>query len=285
MIIVDKVADIKLNAALEKLKLESGKSRCVYFQLQDQNTADAKEKVIEAARHHFVTTSPYCYFCEDGDIFILAPEVSVQQAKQFMLTVAGRFGLPVDDSWAGFYETPLHIDSLLAVVDAKLEKRRAQDAALNQAREQAQAEKKRQSILQQPATTAKDIAASRAGRTTPELMIIEDDTFSLKLVEKVLAKQFKLTALETADKALATYVRLAPDLLFLDINLPDVTGHELLEKIVALDPNAYVIMLSGNADKENIMQAMEKGAKGFVGKPFTREKLFQYIDRCPTIKH
>ncbi len=67
--------------------------------------------------------------------------------------------------------------------------------------------------------------------------------------------------------------------------MPDVTRHELLEKIITIDPEAYIIMLSGNASQANIVQAMSLGAKGFIAKPFSREKIFQYIDRCPTIKH
>ncbi len=92
-----------------------------------------------------------------------------------------------------------------------------------------------------------------------------------------------MTGLSVATYALDKYTNIAPDILFLDINLPDVTGHELLEKILILDPDAYVIMLSGNCDRDNITQAISKGAKGFIAKPFTKDKLFQYIDRCPTI--
>jgi two-component system chemotaxis response regulator CheY len=151
---------------------------------------------------------------------------------------------------------------------------------------QQQHERKRQAILnggQQ--VKSEDIISRRASRETPELMMIEDDAFSRRLVENVLQKQYSITGLGEATLALETYARIAPDLLFLDIDLPDVTGHELLEKILKLDPNAYVIMLSGNCDRENITQAMSKGAKGFVAKPFTRDKLFQYITRCPTIHH
>jgi len=42
-------------------------------------------------------------------------------------------------------------------------------------------------------------------------------------------------------------------------------------------------MFSGKGDRDNIMKAVEMGAKGFVGKPFTREKLFQYIEKSPFV--
>ena len=67
--------------------------------------------------------------------------------------------------------------------------------------------------------------------------------------------------------------------LILDINLPDVTGHDLLERILLIDPDAHVIMLSGNADQTNIVQAMSKGAKGFIAKPFELKELRDELHR------
>jgi two-component system chemotaxis response regulator CheY len=72
--------------------------------------------------------------------------------------------------------------------------------------------------------------------------------------------------------------------LFLDIGLPDIDGLKVLERIFKLDPQAYVVMFSGNGSKEHIMRAVELGARGFVGKPFTKEKLFQYIEKSPFVQ-
>ena len=43
-------------------------------------------------------------------------------------------------------------------------------------------------------------------------------------------------------------------------------------------------MFSGNGDRDNVLKAIELGAKGFVGKPFTKDKLFQYIEKSPFIQ-
>ena len=51
-----------------------------------------------------------------------------------------------------------------------------------------------------------------------------------------------------------------------------------------VDPQAYVIMLSADANKDRIMDCIKMGAKGFIAKPFNGEKLFDYIRRCPTIR-
>jgi len=124
----------------------------------------------------------------------------------------------------------------------------------------------------------------RSSRKSLEVMIVEDDPFSQKLVSNILNDHYSVHVTSDGYGALMSYVNFAPDVLFLDIGLPDIDGHEVLEKIFIIDPNAYVVMLSGNGDKENIMKAVTSGAKGFVGKPFTQEKLFQYIEKSPYVQ-
>lgn len=285
MILIDELVETKLAAVLEALKAEPKSARCIFFKL-DPNQLDGgfKETFFELAQRHFAAVDAQIYLCGDGDIFILAPAIPAKEGKEFILNIGGYLKRPVDDSWVGFYEVSLQVHSLLATVQQKLDRLHKIEEEKRKWLEQQQHERKRQAILNGGAQSkAEDIKHRRKSRTKPELMIIEDDTFSRRLVENVVQKHYKLTGLGEATYALDTYARIAPDLLFLDINLPDVSGHELLEKILILDPDAHVIMLSGNSDRENITHAMSKGAKGFVAKPFTREKLFQYIDRCPSI--
>lgn len=127
------------------------------------------------------------------------------------------------------------------------------------------------------------LAMRRAMRERTEVMIVEDDPFSIKLVQNSLKGMYDLSMAHDGQGAILTYTLKAPDVLFLDIGLPDIDGHKVLEEIFKRDPDAYVVMLSGNGDKDNIMKAVQRGAKGFIGKPFTKEKLLQYIDRSPHI--
>jgi len=113
---------------------------------------------------------------------------------------------------------------------------------------------------------------------------VEDDLFSQRLVANVLQSKFELTMAEDGQGAIMGYVKHAPDVLFLDIGLPDIDGHAVLEKLFQIDPQAYVVMFSGNGDKENVMKAITLGAKGFVGKPFSEDKLLQYIHKSPFIQ-
>lgn len=282
MLVIDEHADSKLIEQLEILRESPDASRCLHFKKKAKS-----EVVIASATHYIPEHNPQIYVCDDGDIFVLSSTFPVKEAKLMMLEVAEKSALPVTDEFVSFYEISLQANKLLVEVEKKITARRKILEDAEKKREEAITERKRHDILNSDTLVlnAATINPRRKERNTPELMIIEDDAFSRRLVDNVLGKQFSLTQLATADLALPTYAKVAPDILFLDINLPDVTGLELLEKFIQLDPNAYIIMLSGNADKDNIMQAMKLGAKGFVAKPFNREKLFQYIDRCPTIKH
>jgi len=188
---------------------------------------------------------------------------------------------PADQSWVTFDALSRQVNTILMRIVPMLEHQRKAEEVRRQLAQKQELERKRQAILAHTReASAADIQQRRSNRQTPQLMMIEDDAFSRRLVENVLQKKYPLTSLSDAKDAFGSYARIAPDLLFLDINLPDVSGHELLERLLAIDPEAHVIMLSGNADQTNIMEAMRKGAKGFIAKPFTKEKLFQYIDRC-----
>ncbi|MFZ4125339.1 MAG: response regulator [Rickettsiales bacterium] len=291
MIIIDHEADRKLMQTLEALRVEPDTTRCLHFKVPQSSMTESESRLLQ---HHIVTSveqrlpslPSQVYMCEDGEVFILAPEMQGKQARQVILDVGTQLNIPADDKLASLYELDAHVNKLLLMVEAKVEKRRKLEQAMRAAREEQEAHVKKQSILLSLSLTEKisDIHTRRLERTNIEMMVIEDDAFSRRLVEKVMKNVGTLTSLASAELAFDTYTRVAPDILFLDINLPDVTGHDLLEQIMRLDPHAYVVMLSGNADRSNITTSMQRGAKGFIAKPFTTEKLFQYLDRCPTIQ-
>jgi two-component system chemotaxis response regulator CheY len=112
-----------------------------------------------------------------------------------------------------------------------------------------------------------------------KILLIEDDAFSRRLVKNILSKEYDVVEAESGKEALMEFLTYAPNIVFLDINLPDCTGMELLEKLISLDNKSYVVMLSGNAFKDNIVLSMQKGAKGFVAKPFPKDKIFHYLEK------
>jgi two-component system chemotaxis response regulator CheY len=119
----------------------------------------------------------------------------------------------------------------------------------------------------------------RHGRTRPLLLLVEDDPFTLQLVKLAFKENFEVITAETARQALVYYQRHLPDMVFLDIQLPDGNGINILKKISAVDDNAYAIMLSSHSQKEKILECLDHGAKGFIAKPFTRQRLIDATDK------
>lgn len=286
MILVDEHAESELVGFLESFRLAPDyTARCLHFMLSPEIATPAlKQRIIAAAQQHLLDSNPRIYFCNAGDIIILGESIPSRSANLLVLAVVDYIARPADESWVTFRELTLMVNALLVRLQPIIEQQQQQaEAALRLAQQQQQA-RKRAAILNSGTNIAPAmIQTKRSERATIELMMIEDDAFSRRLVENVLQKKYALTSLADTSIAIETYARVAPDLLFLDINLPDVTGHELLARLLMIDPEAHIIMLSGNADQQNIVEAMRHGAKGFIAKPFTKEKLFQYIERCAGI--
>ena len=71
---------------------------------------------------------------------------------------------------------------------------------------------------------------------------------------------------DDAKSGLKSYLKIKPDVVLLDINLPDLSGFELLRRILKADPDALVIMFSMNTDPSVAVRSIELGAKGFLAK-------------------
>ena len=112
--------------------------------------------------------------------------------------------------------------------------------------------------------------------STPARVLIADDaSFMRKLVGEVLTDAGHQVVGHAADgeEAVARYAELRPDLVTLDITMPRSNGIEALQRILAGDPDARVLMCSAVGQDRKMLEAARLGAKGFVVKPFTPEKL------------
>jgi two-component system, chemotaxis family, chemotaxis protein CheY len=125
----------------------------------------------------------------------------------------------------------------------------------------------------------KHLAPMRKSRIKPLLLLVEDDPFTLQLVKLAFKENYEVIAAETARQALVYYQRHLPDMVFLDIQLPDGDGINLLQQMCAADDESYIVMLSSHSQKEKIMDCMNFGAKGFIAKPFTRQRLIDATDK------
>lgn len=127
--------------------------------------------------------------------------------------------------------------------------------------------------------------AKRAARAELEILVVEDDPATAALLVQLMNQKYHVASALDAVTAVREYRSAVPDLVLLDIGLPDVNGLELLQKMIAGDPQACVVMLTANAFKANLDAALQAGAKGFMAKPFNRDRLNLYLDMAAKLKN
>lgn len=120
-------------------------------------------------------------------------------------------------------------------------------------------------------------------KTLNRVLIADDNTFIRFLVKKWLEAEAQIFEVAHGKDVLDAVKQHAPHVIFLDIHLPGRSGKDILKDILAYRRDSYVVMLSADSMKENVLFAADNGAKAFITKPFTRETLHRYFTMCPTI--
>ncbi len=116
----------------------------------------------------------------------------------------------------------------------------------------------------------------------PKVLLIEDDPVTRWMVRLALKSECVLATAQDAGKAVSLYLSYRPDMVLLDIGLPGRDGKELLVRLMKIDPGAYVVMFSSQDTAQNVVETIQNGARGFISKPFSRNKLMEYVHACPT---
>ncbi len=108
---------------------------------------------------------------------------------------------------------------------------------------------------------------------TPKVLVIDDEPPIRKLLRMGLTTQgYQILEAPDGKTALSLLGR-EPDLIILDLGLPDIQGHELLSKIRARAEGIPIIVLSSRGDESGKVQALDYGADDYVTKPFGMEEL------------
>lgn len=110
-------------------------------------------------------------------------------------------------------------------------------------------------------------------------LIVDDSVFARKNLSRMVESFGGQVAGEAGDgrAAIAEYDRVRPDLVLMDITMPEMEGIEAAERIVRQHPEARVIMVSSVGYQENIVAALQRGARHFVQKPVKPEVLYEVI--------
>ena len=115
-------------------------------------------------------------------------------------------------------------------------------------------------------------------------LVVDDSIFARKNLQRILAMFGGEVVGEAADgrQAIEAYNRLKPDMVLMDVTMPDMEGIEAAERITNHDPLARIVMVSSVGYQENISESLRKGALYFVQKPPKPEALYDVIRRVLT---
>lgn len=113
-------------------------------------------------------------------------------------------------------------------------------------------------------------------------VLVADDVSLMHELLRSILSSFKcsgtLHALD-GDAAVSMYKTHRPDITLLDINMPKKDGLQALREILAIDPKAFVVMVSGESTLENVQTALKSGAKGFIVKPYSSQRMLDILDK------
>ena len=111
------------------------------------------------------------------------------------------------------------------------------------------------------------------------MLIVDDAAFMRLSIRNMLLKYDLEIVGEAANGAIGVemYKELRPDVVTMDITMPEMSGLEALKAIKAFDPQAKVIMVSAMGQEGVVKEAIISGAKTFIVKPFKEEFLYQTI--------
>lgn len=118
--------------------------------------------------------------------------------------------------------------------------------------------------------------------------LIADDVAGLRSLLKAHLKQFNcdvIKEVEDGNKVISAIKQTSPDLVLLDINMPGKNGLKILQELSEQKIHDRVWIISGDDDQETVRRSIDLGAKGFIGKPFTIEKLEEAFSRYKSISN
>jgi two-component system, chemotaxis family, chemotaxis protein CheY len=114
------------------------------------------------------------------------------------------------------------------------------------------------------------------------ILVVDDAAFMRKMVSDALTKGGHEVVGEggTGEEAVARFQELKPELVTLDITMPEKDGLAALKDIMALDPNARVIMCSALGQESKVLESIKLGARDFVVKPFQPERVLEAVGKA-----
>ena len=110
---------------------------------------------------------------------------------------------------------------------------------------------------------------------TLKLMIVDDSNITRRRIERSqqIDRLRVVGAAANGREAIEMFERTNPDVVTMDLTMPEMDGVECVERLVAIKPEVLILVVSALADKATAVEAIRRGANGFLCKPFTDRQL------------
>jgi two-component system, chemotaxis family, chemotaxis protein CheY len=113
-----------------------------------------------------------------------------------------------------------------------------------------------------------------------KVLVVDDAEFlRVRLTKMLTAEGHEVFQAENGVKAVAVYQEIHPDVVLMDVTMPEMDGLTALKEIVRLDAKAKVIMLTALGQESVVLEAVKSGARDFVVKPFEQERVMKAITK------
>ena len=114
-----------------------------------------------------------------------------------------------------------------------------------------------------------------------KIMLVDDAALMRMMLKNTLSQAGYTDLIEAEDgvKAVEAYTAEKPDLVFMDITMPNKDGLETLKEIKAMDPGATIVMCSAMGQETMVMDSIKSGAKDFIVKPFKPERVLSTVKK------
>ena len=115
----------------------------------------------------------------------------------------------------------------------------------------------------------------------PRIFMVDDEMPNLKLLDRILANEGYTSRVMIQDprEVIARYNETRPDLILLDLNMPHLTGYQVIEQLKALDDPLLppIVILTAQYGRDETLKGLNAGARDFIGKPFDRTELLMRV--------
>ena len=116
-----------------------------------------------------------------------------------------------------------------------------------------------------------------------KILVVDDAEFlRVRLTKMLVSDGYEVLQAENGIVAVNTYKETRPDVVLMDVTMPEMDGLTALKEIVGFDPKARVIMLTALGQESVVLEAVKSGARDFVVKPFEQDRVMKAITKLLT---